>query len=170
MFLAFDMSASQCVPSGRHIADATSMNFSKQFQTQGFTLIESMVSVSLLGILMGVALPSLERHWQQVRRQDAQSALGQLHLRQSQWRGLHPQYAATLVELSWPSNVSTSGHYILSLQNVTAQSFELKATPIGLQARDTDCQSMHLQQRPDGAVSRTSNLETNTDTARCWTW
>lgn len=146
------------------------MNFSTQLQSQGFTLIESLVSVSLMGILLGIALPNLERHWQQVRRQDAQYALGQLHLRQSQWRGMHSHYANTLAELSWPTNTSTGGHYILTFQNVTAQSFELQATPTGLQARDTACQSMHLQQLTDGAVLRTSNLEKNTDSARCWAW
>ena len=66
----------------------------------GFTLIESLVSIALIGILMGIALPQLELHWQTTRRQDAQNSLMQLHLRQLQWRGLHPQYASSLSELN----------------------------------------------------------------------
>ena len=48
---------------------------------KGFTLIESLLSVALMAILMGIALPNFERHWQISRRQDAQNTLLQLHLK-----------------------------------------------------------------------------------------
>ena len=65
---------------------------------KGFTLIETLISLALIGLLMGIALPSLELQWQKTRRQDAQNTLLQLHLRQLQWRGLYPQYANALSE------------------------------------------------------------------------
>lgn len=137
---------------------------------QGFTLIESMVSMALLGILMGIALPSFEQQWQHTRRHDAQNALMQLHLRQTQWRGMHAQYASSLAELAWPNTASNSGHYTLSVQQVTAHSFELHATAIGLQSRDTPCLTISLLRMADGSVRRTSNRADLTDLGRCWTW
>jgi type IV pilus assembly protein PilE len=137
---------------------------------QGFTLIESMASLALLAILMAIALPSLTQHWQHVRRQDAQNALRQLHLRQTQWRGLHPQFASTLPELGWPQTTSSSGFYQLAVQNATAQSYQLHATAIGVQTQDTACKVMSLQWTADGTLLRTSNLADNTDVGRCWTW
>lgn len=137
---------------------------------RGFTLIESMVSVALLATLMGIALPSLSQHWQHTRRQDAQNALRQLHLRQIQWRGMHPQFASTLLELGWPVSTSASGFYQLSLKNVSGQSYQLDATAIGLQAQDTACQVMSLQSTVDGTLLRTSNRSDNADIGRCWTW
>ena len=137
---------------------------------QGFTLIESLISVTLLAVLMGIALPSFEQHWQHARRQDAQHALHQLLMRQTQWRGLHPQYASSLADLAWPTPNSSAGHYALSVQHASAQSFELHATAQGLQSRDTACFTMSLLRMADGSVRRTSNLAVNTDPERCWTW
>jgi type IV pilus assembly protein PilE len=141
----------------------------KHFQRQGFTLIESVLSMALMAILMGIALPNLERQWQHARRQDAHHALTQLHLRQLQWRGLHAQYASTLSELSWPNASSSAGHYALLVQNANAQSFNLQATAIGLQARDAPCLIISLRLTADGVVQRTSNLQ-NADPGRCWPW
>ncbi|MEN9996269.1 MAG: hypothetical protein RL462_1045 [Pseudomonadota bacterium] len=149
---------------------ASDMRNSIFCNTQGFTLIESLLSVALMTILMGIALPSLEQQWQHTRRQDAHNALGQLHLRQLQWRGLHPQYASTLADLSWPGNTSTAGNYTLTVNTASTQSFELQATAQGLQSRDTACRVMRLQMRADGTVQRTSNSNNKADTGRCWPW
>ena len=138
--------------------------------TNGFTLIETMVSVALLATLTGLTLPSLSQHWQHTRRHDAQNTLRQLHLRQIQWRGLHPQFAGTLLEMGWPQTTSSSGFYSISLQNATAQGYQLHATAIGIQTYDTVCQVMSLQFLSDGTLVKTSNRHANTDPGRCWTW
>ncbi len=137
---------------------------------KGFTLIETLISLALIGLLMGIALPSLELQWQKTRRQDAQNTLLQLHLRQLQWRGLYPQYANALSELGWPNLESTSGYYSLRLQNVSAQGYVLEATAIGLQSRDTPCASMTLRVSENAAVLRTSNAFLLGDPSRCWKW
>lgn len=145
------------------------MHSSNNPKPPGFTLIESVVSIALLAILLGIALPSLEQQWLKTRRQDAHNALEQLHLRQLQWRGLHTQYASTLSELSWPNTTSTAGHYALKLQNASAQSFELQATAIGLQARDEPCAVLSLRLTAEGVVQRTSK-RLDSDPGRCWPW
>ena len=84
--------------------------FQATHQRTGFTLIESLISIALIGALMGIALPQLEFQWQKTRRQDAQNSLMQLHLRQLQWRGLHPQYASSLSELNWTGDLLSLIH------------------------------------------------------------
>jgi type IV pilus assembly protein PilE len=138
------------------------------YRTAGFTLIESLVSMAIIGTLMSIALPQLELQWQKTRRQDAQNSLLQLHLRQLQWRGLHAQYASTLSELNWTGTHSTSKHYILNLQSSDAQGYILHATPVGMQSRDTNCSSMSLRISENAKVLTTSNASLLSDAEGCW--
>ena len=140
------------------------------YRTAGFTLIESLVSMAIIGTLMSIALPQLELQWQKTRRQDAQNSLLQLHLRQLQWRGLHAQYASTLSELNWTGTHSTSKHYILNLQSSDAQGYILHATPVGMQSRDTNCSSMSLRISENAKVLTTSNASLLSDAEGCWKW
>ena len=140
------------------------------YRTAGFTLIESLVSMAIIGTLMSIALPQLELQWQKTRRQDAQNSLLQLHLRQLQWRGLHAQYASTLSELNWTGTHSTSKHYILNLQSSDAQGYILHATPVGMQSRDTNCSSMSLRISENVKVLTTSNASLLSDAEGCWKW
>ena len=140
------------------------------YRTAGFTLIESLDSMAIIGTLMSIALPQLELQWQKTRRQDAQNSLLQLHLRQLQWRGLHAQYASTLSELNWTGTHSTSKHYILNLQSSDAQGYILHATPVGMQSRDTNCSSMSLRISENAKVLTTSNASLLSDAEGCWKW
>jgi type IV pilus assembly protein PilE len=140
------------------------------YRAAGFTLIESLVSMAIVGTLMGIALPQLELQWQKTRRQDAQNSLMQLHLRQLQWRGLHAQYASTLSELNWTGTHSISKHYLLSLQSSNAQGYVLNATPVGMQSRDTNCSSMSLRISENAKTLATSNASPFSDAEGCWKW
>ena len=140
------------------------------YRTAGFTLLESLVSMAIIGTLMSIALPQLELQWQKTRRQDAQNSLMQLHLRQLQWRGLHAQYASTLSELNWAGTHSISKHYLLSLQSSNANGYILQATPVGLQSRDTTCNSMSLRISENARVLATSNASLLYDDGACWKW
>ena len=139
-------------------------------RSAGFTLIESLLCVALVGTLMGIALPQFELQWQKIRRQDAQNSLMQLHLRQLQWRGLHAQYASTLSELNWAGTHSISKHYQLSLQSSNAHGYILHATPIGLQSRDATCSSLTLRISENVSVLATSNDSLLNDPGACWKW
>ena len=136
----------------------------------GFTLIESLICMAIIGTLMGIVLSQFELQWQKTRRQDAQNSLMQLHLRQLQWRGLHAQYASSLSELNWAGTHSISKHYLLSLQSSNANGYILQATPIGLQSRDATCSSMSLRISENVKLLATSNASLLNDDGACWKW
>jgi type IV pilus assembly protein PilE len=171
----FESAASQCQWRSLLAAHALFMSPPSSPQvtrcrTAGFTLIESLVCMAIIGTLMGIALPRLELQWQKIRRQDAQNSLMQLHLRQLQWRGLNAQYASTLSELNWAGTHSISKHYQLSLQSSSAQGYILHATPVGMQSRDTTCSSMSLRISENARVLATSNASLLNDAEACWKW
>jgi type IV pilus assembly protein PilE len=136
----------------------------------GFTLIESLICMAIIGTLMGIVLSQFELQWQKTRRQDAQNSLMQLHLRQLQWRGLHAQYASSLSELNWAGTHSISKHYLLSLQSSNANGYILQATPVGLQSRDVTCSSMSLRISENAKLLATSNASLLNDDGACWKW
>ena len=137
---------------------------------KGFTLIECLLSITLMAILIGLAWPSLDKQWQISRRQDAQNSLLQLHLKQLRWRASHSQYASSLAELGGISSVSSAGHYSLTLQNSSSQSYELHATAIGIQAQYSACARMSLFVSANVQLIRTSQNMTSSDPGQCWRW
>ncbi len=50
-------------------------HMTQQSRNRGFTLIEVMIVVVIIGVLVSIAYPSYQRHMIQTRRSDAQSAL-----------------------------------------------------------------------------------------------
>ena len=132
----------------------------------GFTLIETLISVMLMGILMSIALPSLEQQWLKTRRHAAQNSLSQIHLRQLQWRGMHARYADNLIDLG-NLNVA-SPHYHFSLDNVGAQTYSVHAQATGTQTRDTQCLVFSLRITSNGQLLKTSNASATDDPQKCW--
>lgn len=134
----------------------------------GWTLSELLVSMALMAVLAAVALPAYNAQQGQARRSDAQSALQQLQLDQSRWRGTHDSHASDLASLGWTSDRSPGGHYRIRIEEATAEGYTLSATPIGTQARDTACHPMRLQLQHTATVVLSSGADTAADLDRCW--
>jgi type IV pilus assembly protein PilE len=164
--LALSDAASQCVNVWPQGAQTSDMNSSRLTSVTGFTLIEMLFSVMLMGLIMGIALPSFEQQWLKSRRQALQNNLLQLHLRQLQWRGLHALYADKISDLG---NIHVNSTlYSLSLDNVSTQTYTLHAQAIGHQTRDVNCRVMSLRMSSNGQLMRTSNASEIDDPQKCW--
>ena len=108
---------------------------------RGFTLIELMIAVAIVGILASIALPSYQDYVRKGRRADAQAFMHEVASRQQHFLVDRRMYASTLDALGLAAPSSVSPHYNLPLtnviNNVQPMGFTLQAAPIGGQARDT---------------------------------
>lgn len=128
--------------------------------SKGFTLIELMIVVAVIGILAAIAYPSYLDSVRKGRRADAIAALLEVQMDQEKFRANNTTYANTLASLSWTSSLSSGGYYSIALSGVSGTGYTATATPQGDQAEDTDCAAIVLNQNgPD---------LTNTTNARCW--
>ena len=143
---------------------------SQRRRTAGFTLIETLVAVSIAGVLAGISYPSFEAPIQKARRTDALVALMQLQMAEERWYSNHRRYA-TLDELG-AASASANRYYTLEVISADEDGYSLRATATGLQARDQACR--HLALSVSGAnvvqASGPSTEAVNPAAAnrRCW--
>ncbi len=137
---------------------------------RGFTLIELMIGVAVVGVLSSVALPTFESQLQRSRRSDVLVATMQVQSAQERFRSNATSYGS-LAEIGVAA-VSAAGHYGLQVSGVSADGYELLATATGAQARDAACRHMRLTSSgmnltyasgPDASVANPANLN-----SQCW--
>ncbi len=104
----------------------------------GFTLIELMITVVIIGILAAIAFPSYQSHLLKGRRASAQSHLMDIAQRQQQYLLDARSYAADLptLNMNTPTDVSTYYTIAVAAAAGTPPSFTITATPTGTQATD----------------------------------
>lgn len=125
------------------------MEFQMQHHQRGFNLMELMTAVTIIGIIIAVAVPAYSGHMLNTRR--TTSAACMVEMSQFMERvyttsmnyGLNGGVATALPNTSCRSDLQN--FYTLSLVT-TPQTFTLTATPIGVQANDTKCGILTLNQ------------------------
>lgn len=135
----------------------------------GFTLVEMMITVVVIGILVAVAYPTYIDQVRKGRRADAFDALVLVQQQQERYRSQNQQYAADLDALKL-SNSSAAGHYKLTLAETSAIGYTVTAAPSagGRQAGDKDCSTLKLVVFK-GTQQRSATNEGGADTTyRCW--
>lgn len=106
----------------------------------GFTLIEIMTAVLIIGILSAIAIPSYQTYLLKGNRAAAQAYLMDIAQRQQQYLMDARTYATSVTALTMttPTNVST--YYTIDDPFTTGtapNSFSVTATPIGTQVSDS---------------------------------
>lgn len=132
--------------------------------SHGFTLVELMITVVVVGILAAVAYPSFTSFIQKSRRADAKAALLAAAQKMEQYRTLSNTYAgATLGTGGIYANQSDNGYYALSFSVAPTQTvYTIQAVPQGAQATDA-CGTFTYDQAGNKAVSGGTQTA-----AACW--
>ncbi|MDO8812681.1 MAG: type IV pilin protein [Gallionella sp.] len=116
---------------------------------KGFSLIELMVAVAIIGILAAVAIPSYQSHVVKGNRAAAQAFMVDVANREKQYLLDARSYAADLATLGMTPPTDVSKHYpsanIIIAVVATPPSFTITATPTS------------AQQAGDGALTLTSD-------------
>lgn len=134
----------------------------------GFTLIELMIVVVVIGILAAIAYPSYQQYVNKGRRSDAKAALLNIQLEEEKWRANNTTYTATLSNLGLTAvsgvYYSPDSYYTLTVSNNTGTTYKATATYTGVQTGDTDCKTLSIDQ--DG--NKTSTNSSNASSSDCW--
>ncbi|KJZ00868.1 type IV pilin protein [Pseudoalteromonas ruthenica] len=128
---------------------------------KGFTLIELMVAVAIVGILAAVAYPNYQQFVISSARSEAMTALLDAASKQEQFFADNRQYTTSMADLGL-SNSTESDLYSLSA-TVNARSFIITATPAsGVALKDGECASFTINEV--GVKGSTGSADTDT----CW--
>lgn len=111
--------------------------FSISASNRGFTLIEIMITVVIIGILAAVALPQYSDYVSRARRVDAQTTMQEVRQFMQRYQASQDTYvgAALPTQLARSPKDGTQS-YGITLGNVTAGGYTITATPTGPMAND----------------------------------
>lgn len=149
------------------------LTLSRSIKTSGFTLMEVMIVVVIVGVLLAVALPGYQSSLQKGRRSDAKGALKDVANRQEQFMLDRNTYTTDMSDLGYGVDPMVSGeqHYTVDATacgggNIT-RCYRLTATPRPGSAQDDDEQCYLFILDSSGAESA-QKKDGNPATANCW--
>jgi len=131
----------------------------------GFTLIELMITVVIIGVLAAIAYPSYMRYVARANRSAAESFMLEVTSRQERYLLDARQYAADLATLGMAVPDTVSGNYSVTITGVpaTPPAYVVQAAPIGGQAgNDANCGTLTISSTGAKAASGPGGV------ANCW--
>jgi type IV pilus assembly protein PilE len=139
---------------------------------RGFTLFELLITMVVIAILAGVALPSYQDSVMKGRRADAVAVLTEMQQALERFRASNPAYADNLEDLGMAD--IASDHYSFSISNASATGYTLTAEvkSTSAQLRDQNCRKLLVRQAGGSRLSydsaNSAGVENTTGNSPCW--
>ena len=93
---------------------------------KGFTLIELMIVVAIIGILAAIAIPNFLRYQAKTKQSEAKSNLSSIFTSQVAYFGENDTYASSLANLGWTPEGTP--RYTYSMPGSSTTTFTAEAT------------------------------------------
>ncbi|MDJ0860749.1 MAG: type IV pilin protein [Gammaproteobacteria bacterium] len=137
---------------------------------RGFTLIEVVLVVGIIGLLTAIVVPMYGDHMTKVRRADGKRLLMDISSRMERYYFDNTSYTTNLQMLGFAqtTNVpSEDGYYTAAVDGTTAgcpitSCYKVTASPKGAQSDDTYCGNFSLDSKGQKTVSTANPV------GRCW--
>ncbi|MCC2666185.1 MAG: pilE [Gammaproteobacteria bacterium] len=130
---------------------------------QGFSLIELIITLTLIGILTALCLPIYSRHIIEEHRLDAKIALEKLAATLEEYFIAHNSYQGATLDIVKSPSFIAKNNYQLIITALSNNYFSIAAKPLSQQARqDAACGTLMLNSLGKKAITGIGKL---TD---CW--
>lgn len=141
---------------------------------KGFTLMELMITLVIVGILASIAFPGYRDYIMRARRSDGKAALMDLASQMERFYSERNTYVGATIGAGGANdvrstNLSSDGWYTLSITTQTASTFTIQAAPRNAQATtDTTCQTLTITNLGVKGIAAGSGGTPSGPVSKCW--
>ena len=132
--------------------------------SKGFTLIELMIVVTIVGVLASFALPQFSEYVLQSRRSEARAAIEEIRNLQEEHFQNYKVYGDR-TDINYPDKTAGEHYQVSVTPNGTGLRYDANATAIGNQSEDTVCAIFSITST-NRLIAMDSNNNLTTDD--CW--
>jgi type IV pilus assembly protein PilE len=133
--------------------------------SRGFSLIELLITIAIIGVLSALAYPAYDNYIMKSRRTEAKTTLMEMAQKQEDFRADTNAYTGDTVKLqmSWGDKT----YYGFSITDASKSKYTLKAVPKegSMQLNDKTCAEFSLTHTGERTAKNADGVETTKD---CW--
>ncbi|WP_048328614.1 type IV pilin protein [Stutzerimonas stutzeri] len=134
----------------------------------GFTLIEMMIVVAIMGIMAAIAIPSYQEYVFRGNRTEGIALLNDAAARQERYYAQNNKYAVSVNDLGIQAS-SKNGLYALNVSTASVNTYTLVSEAKGAQLKDVKCGNLALDQAGNRFQKwNTQEKKGTSATGDCW--